>query len=145
MKLPNGITGFSNGGLETYDKQLFKRLCYGIVNRTGGEVLDWKDACYPRNHSRILALFGEEHFFIFVNETHPYIGFANIAEDSIVRYMDMPLLEAQFALNSYTVLSKEELERPFLLTEHNLGEEEIQQVRFWRPSTLGEVIFNEWD
>ena len=145
MKLPNGITGFSAGCLETYDKQLFKRLCYGIVNRTGGEVLDWKDDCFPRNHSRILVVFGEEHFFIFANELHPYIGFATVAEDSIITYMDMPLLQAEFAVHSYTVLSKEELERPFLLNEHNLDEEEIRQVRYWRPRTLGEVVFNEWD
>ena len=145
MKLPNGITGFSKGYLETDDRQCFKRLCYDIVSRTGGEVLDWKEASYPRNYSRILVLFGDEHFFIFANAIHPYIGFAAVAEDSIITYMDMPLLQAEFAAHSYTVLTKEELESPFLLNEHNLGEEEIRQVRFWRPATLGEVIFNERD
>ena len=27
----------------------------------------------------------------------------------------------------------------------DLGEDELTQVRYWRPSCVGEVVFNHWD
>ena len=44
------------------------------------------------------------------------------------------------------VLSRAEAARPLSsgsLVE--LAESEVEQVRYWNPATLGEVLFNHWD
>ena len=29
--------------------------------------------------------------------------------------------------------------------EKQIKEEELEQINFWRPQTVGEIIFNTWD
>lgn len=29
--------------------------------------------------------------------------------------------------------------------EHNLHDAELKELAFWKPKTVGEVVFNDWD
>lgn len=43
------------------------------------------------------------------------------------------------------VLSLDELNQDWHSLCKELGQEELEQISFWRPQTVGEIIFNTWD
>ena len=47
----------------------------------------------------------------------------------------------------YTILNVEELNIKYCdkEVENHLNNAEIKQVLYWKPTTVGEVIFNFWD
>lgn len=69
------------------------------------------------------------------------------SDDLVLTFTDDPLIaKALNPLSQFEVLSRHDLSRPladFDLSE--LGRAELEQVQYWKPHTLGEVIFNRWD
>ena len=52
MKLPNGVTGFSDSEANKppkVDGKLFKQLCFDLAARNGGKVLEFSTPQYPAN------------------------------------------------------------------------------------------------
>jgi len=49
--------------------------------------------------------------------------------------------------NYYRVLNTDELNIPLSIESisNTLDKVEIEQIDYWRPKTIGEVIFNYWD
>lgn len=50
--------------------------------------------------------------------------------------------------SNYHVMRVEELNKPFILIEHDVLKNVrsvIKQVEYWSPKTIGEVIFIFWD
>ncbi|GGM58311.1 hypothetical protein GCM10012275_31900 [Longimycelium tulufanense] len=64
-----------------------------------------------------------------------------------LRFLDVPALaQALMRISPYRVLSRAVLESP--LTEEDLAtlsRHELREIRFWRPETVAEVLFNDWD
>lgn len=66
----------------------------------------------------------------------------------------MPILTKQFA-PYYTILLKAELneriqlrsgrKKGVLLNENELIQEELADLVYWQPETVGHVLFNHWD
>mgnify|MGYP007132211711 FL=1 len=42
-------------------------------------------------------------------------------------------------------MSLDELNQDWHSLCKELGQEELEQISFWRPQTVGETIFNTWD
>lgn len=144
MRLPKGITGFSDGIEEKIDGQLFKKICYEVLRESKGEVLTFEDPHYPLNYFKVHVRLKGKLFYILLHEYSPYLAFANKCDHIVLEFTDFPALAESFH-DYYTVLSKEELSLPFFNHEHDLEEVERRQAAYWQPRSLGEVIFNCWD
>jgi hypothetical protein len=64
-----------------------------------------------------------------------------------VRFIDAPALAEVFqGFGTYEVCSSAELGvplKPEACTQ--LGEAELEQVQYWRPHRVGDLVFNFWD
>lgn len=89
-------------------------------------------------------LLQEDRVFILLNAHHPFLGFAEAVEQHLT-FHDIPNLAKRFS-PYYTVLSKKELNQP-IREEYliNLAKAELEQLSYWNPKTVGEIIFNFWD
>ena len=43
------------------------------------------------------------------------------------------------------MVGAEILNAAFTSSEHNLSEVELKQIKYWNPTSIGNIIFNEWD
>ncbi|HWO95856.1 MAG TPA: hypothetical protein VNM45_05895 [Bacillus sp. (in: firmicutes)] len=157
MKFPNGITGFynsKNNKPPKVDGKRFKQVCLTIINRSGGKVLKFKEPQYPMNFYDAEVKVFNKHFHILLNEHYPYLAFASVVEFGKINFIDVPELLKQF--NSfYKVLGVKELNEPLafkldskkgiIQNENDLNSAELEQIAYWEPKRIGEVIFNYWD
>lgn len=156
MKLPNGITGFynsENNKPPKVDGKQFKQVCATIVNRSGGKMLEFKEPQFPMNFFVTEVKVFNKQFHILLNEHFPYLAFASVVEFGRINFIDVPEL-IQFS-SLYKVLRVRELNEPLVLkpdskkgilqNDNNLNSAELEQIAYWEPKRIGEVIFNYWD
>ncbi|MEW2356881.1 hypothetical protein [Spirillospora sp. NPDC029432] len=64
-----------------------------------------------------------------------------------VRFVEEPEVAAVVAeLGSFRLMSMEELRTPLDQADLSaLAEAELAQVAYWKPHTVGELVFNYWD
>lgn len=157
MKLPNGITGFCKSEVDLppqVDEKQFKQICFNIVLRNGGKVKKFNSSGYITNfYSTQIELF-DKQFFILLNEHYPFLAFASNVEYCDIKFLDMPILFEQFS-TYYKVIKTEKLNESVILrpgskngilqNEHELNSAELKQIAYWKPETIGNIIFNYWD
>ncbi|MDQ2087898.1 hypothetical protein RBH29_15815 [Herbivorax sp. ANBcel31] len=150
MKLPNGIAGFfsseTNEPLSVDGKQ-FKQLCYHIAIHNEGKVIDFNEPKYPRKFYYAQVEILGEQFYILLNGHHPYIAFSSSIGFGNIKFIDKPFISEQFSL-FYKVLGLADLhvsvdENLIKKTELNIAE--LEQLAYWKPETVGQIIFNYWD
>lgn len=147
MILPKGITGF--GGVDTappphLDEKAFCQMCYFIAMENGGTVTELDTDTYPRNfYSAKLSRY-DDAVFILQNIHCPYIAFAR--RDNFDRFILTSRPEwLQLSEGSGRFLSPDELNQDWRGLCEELSLEELGQIRYWKPRTVGETIFNTWD
>ncbi|MCM3667250.1 hypothetical protein M3204_22900 [Mesobacillus subterraneus] len=149
IRLPNGITGFHNSTNNLppkVDGRQFKSVCAAIVNRSGGKLLKFREPLYPLNFYEAEVKVNDNEFYILLNEHYPYIAFASVVEFGKIDFINASELLTQFS-PFYKVLSLKELNEPLNIKSDsiNLNSAELEQISYWKPKTIGEVIFNFWD
>lgn len=153
MILLKGITGFYTKSEEPpiVDRKQFKQLCFSIIQPLGGTVLEFNDSCCQRNFLDAKVTLRDKKFHILLNKHYTMVAFASTADYGSIAFIDEPTLSEQLC-TSYTVLSSRELNKPVLFDKRNLlqnenelSQAELKQVAYWKPLTLGEIIFNQWD
>ena len=147
MTLPRGITGFWNVDTTPppfLDEKAFRRLCYTIAQENGGIVAEVDTDTYPRNfYSAKLSRY-DQSVFILQNIYYPYAAFAGPDDSggfvltSTPEWLQLPEGQVRF-------LSLAELNQDWRGLCQELGPEELEQIRYWNPHTVGEIIFNTWD
>lgn len=147
MILPKGITGF--GGVDTappphLDEKAFCQMCYFIAMENGGTVTELDTDTYPRNfYSAKLSRY-DDAVFILQNIHYPYIAFAQW--DAASRFILIsPPDWLQLSDDPVRVLSPNELNQDWHGLCEELSPEELEQIRYWNPQTVGEIVFNTWD
>ena len=147
MILPKGITGF--GGVDTappphLDEKAFCLMCYFIAMENGGTVTELDTDTYPRNfYSAKLSRY-DDAVFILQNIHYPYIAFAQC--DAASRFVLIsPPDWLQLSADPVRDLSPNELNQDWHGRCGELNPEELEQIRYWNPQTVGEIIFNTWD
>ncbi|NRG47997.1 hypothetical protein HRF87_25110 [Bacillus sp. CRN 9] len=157
MYLYKGITGtvLHNEKMpaEIDDKQ-FKSIIYAVIISDGGRVKQIQKASYPRNFHCALVEWEGSDFYIFLNKFCPLLACATSYTMQGIHFIDCPVL--QLFRPYYTVLALEYLNRPVIINhkrggkivinaDHNLSEIELENINYWKPGRLGEIIYNEWD
>ncbi|MDM5329935.1 hypothetical protein [Neobacillus sp. CF12] len=150
MILPNGVTGFYDSEANkppTVDGKQFKQLCFDFAARNGGKVIEFSTPQYPANfyHAHVKVLGNV--FYILLNAHYPYLTFASLVEPGNIAFIDQPTLNEPFS-PFYRVLGTVELNVPFnqtLAKNTKLNRTELEQLAYWKPETVGQIIFNFWD
>ena len=146
MMLPRGITGFWNGNTAPpfLDEKAFCQMCYSIALENGGTVTELDTNTCPRNfYSAILSRY-DQSVFILQNIHHPYAAFAG-QDDSGGFVLTSQPEWFQLPTGAVHFLSLAELNQDWHNSCGELSSEELEQIRYWNPQTVGEIIFNTWD
>lgn len=159
MKLLNGISGFydveaiaippSVNGTE------FKKICHSIAATvTDGKLIDYKEPLTITNFYQASITIQDTVIHVLLNAHYPIVAFASFIEPFNIIFIDSTQLSNQFRMY-YTVVCSGELNEPlryielkdtFVLgNDNDLNNTELEQVRYWKPRTVGELAFNFWD
>jgi hypothetical protein len=146
LNLPKGITGFrsiKDQELPLMDYIQFKQLSHTFVRELAGEIKGFSNPLSHRNYFSVECMLRGESYLVLLNCHHPFVAFALSRGE--VSFLDIPALTAKYK-PYYTVLTKEFLDTP-ISSKHlsTLSKAELEQVSYWKPKTVGEVIFNSWD
>ena len=149
--LPKGVTGF-DAPEDGVSVKRFTVACHAAVRQIGGRVLQVRPAyeqVTPNFHEALMTLRGRpETVRVLCNAHYPIVAFTIPAAgegDVCLKFMDCPeladLLRAEFA-----ILTRQEAcagVADDLVGQ--LSDDELRQVRYWRPQRIGDVVFNYWD
>ncbi len=153
MKLVEGIAGFYDAseqdGLPHVSVEIFKKEIVGALAPLAYRLIEIEEAGVTPNFH--LALFEQEgrRLVVVCNSIYPYIALANEPEKSKCQLNFLTNESIEDAIGTYTnfeVIPSTSLCEQ--LTSENLSylnKAEQSQVNYWRPNTVGEVIFNWWD
>lgn len=147
MILPRGITGFwsvNTAPLPLLDEKAFCQMCYSIALENGGTVTEVDTDTAIRNfYSAKLSRY-DQSVFLLQNIHYPYAAFAQrdasgkFALTVRPEWLRLPEGPVRF-------LSFDELNQDWRSLCGELSSEELEQIRYWNPQMVGEIIFNSWD
>ena len=144
-KIPPGITGF----VEVYkiDCPQFKILCYSLQGLGLLKVIEVSALAYPDCVSRAKVKDKEDEFYIYLNNGALIFGFSKLDSPQKLQgsFIDKALikdalekLDVRYSVVSANILNSEVTKDNFVL----LDKFEYEQVLYWYPHTIGEVIFS---
>jgi hypothetical protein len=126
----------------------FRGLCFEAARRVGGDVTQWFDPVVTPNFHAVFVEYRDHRPTVAVLWTskgdvaltvsdEPEAGPVEFADDAA-------LMTALRALSlDIRVWGKAELEMPFRADDW--PDLDARDVRYWRPQTVGDVLFNWWD
>ncbi|MFH9090640.1 hypothetical protein [Streptomyces sp. NPDC017673] len=150
FRLERGVTGFrgrSEPPLPSTDPKACRAACHAAARAAGGQVEDFREQEYPRNfHSATIGDRDGTYIALF-HAHHPLIAFAGDRRHWYTDEFQEPPTWATVLIEvGFVVLSAAQLLAP--LTESDtsaLSPTEWDQIKHWRPATLGATLFNSWD
>ncbi|MGB5916665.1 MAG: hypothetical protein WBG63_17505 [Phormidesmis sp.] len=152
--LPQGITGFwfyKDPPPPSTDERDFSAYCHTAARRLRGSVIAKELATehYPQNFSVITVQLPYETVAILLNAQFPMIAMAQpiFEHEMTLSFIDVPALADEFRkFGCYYIFSASELAQPITdETLSDLSDAEINQIEYWKPSAIGELVFNFWD
>ena len=157
MILRNGVTGFYNAEdvkPPTIDEKLFIQNCFGLINGKYGKIAGCKGQQDTANFFAVEVKTADKHMHLLLNAHYPFMAFADEAGYGKMSFVDEPALGKLFSpfyhvldtkkLNERVIL-KPGSKKHILQNANDLNEEELKQIAFWKPETIGEIIYNYWD
>jgi hypothetical protein len=154
--LPTFITGFwhvkdGSGLWPKVDSKEFKSAVYDSARRVNGRVeyVDITPQPAKNYHQATVALNGANgRVRLVCNAQYPVIAFSKPRTgfgDIVLEFVDCPAI-ADALPAVFRVLSKAEASAPLSsVSLEQLGRAELSGIKYWKPRTVGEVIFNNWD
>lgn len=157
MHFPNGVTGFYSSidnKPNEIDENHFKSICFDLVRRNKGKLLKIDEENLTNNFLKVKVDMFNREIYVLLNAYYPFLALAATVEFQHISFID-DLVLSMYLMPFYKVLSKEELNEPLdirnskgkvsLENKNNLNGSELEQIFYWKPNTVGEVIFNFWD
>ncbi|UZR94368.1 hypothetical protein [Chondrinema litorale] len=164
--LPPGVSGFYKEGEDTpasIDVYQFRKACENLVEKTGYLLEAFYDFTLSETKSYHLAVVfkpDNSYILIFCNRYYPIIAFSKVLDIKNINQADFDLPEneffdneqlATFFKNNYEVLTCDYLSitvdadnEDDAVTVKRLTFYEFAEFSFWKPQTLGDIIFNDW-
>lgn len=155
MLLLNGITGFFDkidDPIKMVDGDQFKKDCYAISYLLNGKVICFLEPEFPSSFYKCEVELNNKQLYVLLNAHYPFVAFASVVDFGNIEFVDVQELAGVFS-EQFQVLTNEDVNQPLrygtkqnvLLNENQLNQSEIQQIAHWKPKTVGEVIYNQWD
>ena len=147
MILPRGITGFwsvNTAPPPFLDEKAFCQMCYSMALENSGTVTELDTNKYPRNfYSAKLSRY-DQSIFVLQNVHYLYVAFAQRDDSDQFVFTSLPEW-LQLPDGTMRFLSLDELNQDWRGLCGELSPEELEQIRYWNPQTVGEIVFNTWD
>jgi hypothetical protein len=151
VKLPAGATGFGPpepGGQA--DARSFLTACYKAARRSGGKLTRINQAGVTPDFHTVVISYDSEEFAVLRHIQLPLLALARPQDSASARtpaFTDYPpLADALTEITGMQVLTAAELHTPLARTDlSQLSQAEHQQISYWKPATLGDLLFNFWD
>lgn len=144
--LPRGITEGWPGDHSIKD---FKALCYEMARMIrDSQVLDMPEEDLHKNFLRARMIISGRPLYILCNIAFPLI--ATAGRDPFREMQDFVNCQEIADLlkdrHDWEYLSASFLEHPIDQSDFSqLGDKEIEDIRYWEPLNFGDAIFNWWD
>lgn len=142
MRLPRGITGFrhvSEAALPTVSPERL-RSALGAASRSRASILP-PDGVVRSFHRALV-----DGLLVLCNLHVPWAAAARAPDGGELEFVDPPAWLRE--LDGFVVLDRATLESTVTPDDPrlaDLGGVELEQLRYWRPRRLGDLIFNLWD
>ena len=147
MILPRGVTGFRSVKTElppSLDEKVFRQMCHALTRENGGAVADIDTDTALKNFYFAQIRKYDASFFLLQNIHYPYAAFAQ-RDTSGAFVLTNPPKWLRLQEGQVRFLSLTELNQDWRGLCQELSPEEWEQIRYWQPQTVGEIIFNTWD
>jgi hypothetical protein len=149
MKLLPGATGFSPPSGAHADLREFTAICYHAARAIGGAVTGVTPAGVTPNFHTVDITQAQHHIAVLRHIVLPLIAFARspVGGGLTVRFVDhRDLADALTSLTDAQVLTVEQLGTPLARVDLSaLDRHEHSQIKYWKPDTVGDLLFNFWD
>ena len=76
------------------------------------------------------------------NAYYPWIAFAKNLDFTRIEFIESPF---DIIYTNVNVLTLPELEQSWHDIVGELSKAELEQIKYWKPNTVGDIIFNFWD
>lgn len=143
--LPNGITGFrdlKDPYIPEQEKRIFQRLCYSIATRHHCLVLSFDLDLASKNFYSAEIKTERGRFYLLENAYYPWIAFAKSYNFTKIKFIENPF---SITDSGICVLTLSELQQDWHNIVGELNKAELKQIEYWKPNTVGDIIFNFWD
>ncbi|MDM8238767.1 hypothetical protein QUW63_06570 [Pseudoflavonifractor phocaeensis] len=119
-------------------------MCHALARENGGVVTEVDTDTAARNFYSAKLGWYDQSVFVLQNIHYPYIAFAR--RDASGRFILIAPPEwLQLPEGPVRFLSPSELNQDWRGLCGELSPEELEQICYWSPQTVGEIIFNTWD
>ena len=152
MKLPPGATGFGPSGAQASldDVHAFLTACHDAARRTCGTLIATRQPGVTPSFHTVVIRYEDQDVAVL---RHARLDLIALAHDpgsgSMLTgpFIDhFPLTETLSQTATCQILSAADLNSPLSDADPSeLSAAERKQIRYWKPATLGELLFNYWD
>ena len=152
MILPRGISGFRyhlDPELPSVDYAALKGACYEAARRFGADVELHKRPGYECNFFSIGIKTQTDRVWLLCNRLFPYVSLSRPIEEGsqCIEFSDSGILdEFRDDGSPWIALASDDANVPLTPdSTAELANAEVEQIDYWRPKTVGEIIYNFWD
>lgn len=152
IRVARGASGFWRHGdapLPQVDVVTFKTVCHAVARSIRGTVDEAALAGVTPNFQVALITAPGIRSSVLCHEVLPVVAFAASPPQAgvpLTNFVCPPAWANAFEVGGFRLLDVDELSTPLATADTSgLAEAELEQVRYWRPSTVGELMFNWWD
>lgn len=149
MKLPRGITGLwsTNDGLGVgkFSVSVLRDSLYPAEYSRAYKIQDFKKdmGCQSYYRFSVVDRLKDSTFDILVHSSYPY--YCGVLSDT-TDFIDLPDAITSIAHPDFTYLLAAELSARYSDSDlEELSETERKAIRYWKPGTIGGIIFNYFD
>lgn len=129
----------------------FSSYCHTVARQLGARVaaIDGPKTSHPRSFVAATLELPTRAISVLLNAYWPFVALAQPLSvgDFYPTFIDEVTVSDAFReFECYSVLSLDELNAP--VTDEAialLSEVEVREIRYWKPTKIGEVLFNAWD
>lgn len=145
----SGLWGHGDEPLPRVDVRAFRGASYEAARSIGATVDDvTSDGVTSSFHTALITAAGVRSA-VLCHEVLPVVAFTASPPQAgapPVDFVSPPAWAAAFERVGFRLLDVGELSTPLGSADiGELAEAELEQVRYWRPGTVGELMFNWWD
>lgn len=145
MILRKGITGFfdnKNSPVSEMDFKIFKTLCHTIDSSTNWRLINIKSNPNSNYYSTEFDTLSGI-IYILLNKHYPIIAFTDNINIGNIVFKN--ITDIKHLLCDYEIVSADILNSSIDDVVNELSETEMNQIAYWNPGSVGNVIFNCWD
>ncbi|WP_028042544.1 hypothetical protein [Candidatus Stoquefichus massiliensis] len=145
MILSKGITGFyeDDNDMQAIEPKLFKKICYEFIQEYPATILSIDTSLINKNFYVSELLLDDKSVYLLMNAYYTYFAFASSINDNIT-FINISNMNKS-VLMKYGWLNKNQLNESYHDILNLLSPIELEQINYWKPQTIGEIIYNYWD